>query len=351
MILFGAFQVAGAVSIAPEIVERLKQSGQLQTIVRADRQARERGVWQAHPDPNRFGNAATDVDTLHCLIILVDFIDMQHEWVVHSEPGDFDTLLFSTGITYPGSMTDYYFETSYNQAFLVGQVTQWLRMPQAYAYYVDGQRGFGQYPHNAQRLAEDAVSAADPSIDFSVFDNDGDGWVDALFVVHAGPGYEDTGDLNYIHSHAWVLSNPMTVDGVQAYSYSMEPEETAADLRLHDQDLSVHAQLHPGRLSTGHGPLHHAPADHLRHRSRPVADPGAAAEPGPFISMPGAKPNLAGSCRPIPVLIFMMSKLMLSKSAQTYTDFTVMESPTTNISWSKIDRGCFSTPACQATGS
>ncbi|OGC93771.1 MAG: hypothetical protein A2W25_06570 [candidate division Zixibacteria bacterium RBG_16_53_22] len=228
MILFGAFQVAGAVSIAPEIVERLKQSGQLQTIVRADRQARERGVWQAHPDPIRFGNAATDVDTLHCLIILVDFIDMQHEWVVHSEPGDFDTLLFSTGITYPGSMTDYYFETSYNQAFLVGQVTQWLRMPQAYAYYVDGQRGFGQYPHNAQRLAEDAVSAADPSIDFSVFDNDGDGWVDALFVVHAGPGYEDTGDLNYIHSHAWVLSNPMTVDGVQAYSYSMEPEETGS---------------------------------------------------------------------------------------------------------------------------
>jgi len=227
IMLLAAFQLAGAVSIAPEIVQMLRQSGQLQAVIHADREARERGVWQANPDPVRFG-AATDIDTLHCLIILVNFTDMQHEWVVHSEPADFDTLLFSTGITYPGSMTDYYLETSYGQAFLIGQVTQWFRMPQTYAYYVDGQRGFGEYPHNAQRLAEDAVIAADPSVDFSNYDNDSDGWVDALFVVHAGPGYEDTGDLDYIHSHAWVLSNPITVDGVQAYSYSMEPEETGS---------------------------------------------------------------------------------------------------------------------------
>jgi len=225
MVFFAAG--ASATSIAPEIVEMLRANGQLDQIVRENKLARDRGVWEANSDPYRFG-IATDVDTLHCLIILVDFIDMQHESGLHTEPADFDTLLFSQGVRHPGSMTDYYFETSYGQALLMGQVTQWYRMPQTYAYYVDGQRGFGSYPRNAQRLTEDAVTAADRDVDYSLYDNNGDGQVDALFVVHAGPGYEDTGNLNYIHSHAWVTSYPMHLDGVTIRGYSMEPEETGS---------------------------------------------------------------------------------------------------------------------------
>jgi immune inhibitor A len=218
---------AFGVSIAPQIVKQLKETGQLQSIVQADRDARARGVWQANPTPFRFG-ATADVETLHCLIILVDFDDMPHENGFHSEPANFDTLLFSFGLRSPGSMADYYRECSYSQAYLTGQVTQWYRMPQLYSYYVDGQRGFGSYPHNAQRLTEDAVTAADPDVDYSLFDNDNDGVVDALFVVHAGPGYEDTGNLNYIHSHAWVMSHRFYLDGVELYRYSMEPEETGS---------------------------------------------------------------------------------------------------------------------------
>jgi immune inhibitor A len=218
---------ASAVSIAPEIVEQLKASGQLDEIIAADNAAREKGVWDANPDPVIFG-VTEDIDTLHCLIVLVDFVDMPYTNGYQAEPEEFDTLLFSEGITNPGSMTDYYFETSYGQAYLVGQVTQWYRMPETYAYYVDGQRGFGTYPQNAQKLTEDAVIAADPDVDFAIFDNSGNGQVDALFIVHAGPGYEDTGNLNYIHSHAWVTSYHMPVDGVEVYRYSMEPEETGS---------------------------------------------------------------------------------------------------------------------------
>jgi hypothetical protein len=218
-----------AVSISPEIIQALQASGQLDEIVFQDKIAREMGVWEANPDPYRFGVTA-DLDTLNCLIILADFDDMPHENGLDSEPEDFDTLLFSWDITPIGSMTDYYFETSYGQVYLTGQVTQWYRMPQLYAYYVDGQRGFGNYPQNAQRLTEDAVMAADPDIDFSLYDNDGDGQVDALFVIHAGPGYEDTGNVNFIHSHAWVTSYPVPVDNVTVYRYSMEPEETSSNM-------------------------------------------------------------------------------------------------------------------------
>jgi M6 family metalloprotease-like protein len=227
IVLFAA-KLAFSVSIAPEIVKQLKESGQLQSIVQSDMNARERGVWQPNTAPYRLGTAA-DIDTLHCLIILVDFSDMTHESGFHSEPPNFDTLLFSQGVRHPGSMTDYYAETSYGKVYLQGQVTQWYRMPQTYAYYVAGDRGFGAYPHNAQKLTEDAVTAADPDVDFSLYDNNGDHTVDALFIVHAGPGYEDTGNLNYIHSHAWVIVQTMNLDSVNIRNYSMEPEETAGN--------------------------------------------------------------------------------------------------------------------------
>lgn len=228
LIVFLISAPAWAVSISPEIIQVLRAGGQLDEIVLQDKAAREMGVWEANPDPYRFGVAA-DIDTLNCLIILVDFDDMPYTSGLPAEPANFDTLLFSWNTTPIGSMSDYYFETSYGQAYLMGQVTQWYRMPELYSYYVDGQRGFGNYPRNAQRLTEDAVTAADPDVDFTLYDNDNDGQVDALFVIHAGPGYEDTGNVNYVHSHAWVTSYPMTVDNVTVYRYSMEPEETASN--------------------------------------------------------------------------------------------------------------------------
>ncbi len=220
-------RLAMAVSLSPESLEKLKATGQLEQIVQMIDGAMAKGVWKPNPDPYLFGVTA-DVDTLHCLIILVDFVDNPYDARRVSEPEEFDTLLFSEGITDPGSMTDFYFENSYGQALLVGQVTRWYRMPETYEYYVNHNNGFGSYPRNAQRLTEDAVLAADPDIDFSIYDNDDDGMVDALFVVHAGPGAEDSGgNLDMIWSHAWVTSHYIPLDDVYVYRYTMEPEETS----------------------------------------------------------------------------------------------------------------------------
>jgi immune inhibitor A len=153
-------------------------------------------------------------------------------------------MLFSEE-TYPtGSVRNFLLENSYGQFSLDGAVTVWLRMPQTYAYYVNNLKGLGVYPQNAQKLVADAVAAADPYVDFSQFDNDGpdgiphsgddDGYVDALFVVHAGPGYEETGDPTDIHSHQWVTKAPISVDGVYAYKYSMEPENGRIGVFCHE---------------------------------------------------------------------------------------------------------------------
>ncbi len=159
-------------------------------------------------------------DTLGIPVILVEFVDNQAE----SSKTHFEEMLFSVNSYPTGSLTDYYLENSYNHFFINGIVSDWLMMPQLYTYYTNGQYGFGPYPQNAQGLARDAVLAADPYIDFSQFDRDGNGDVDAIFIVHAGPGAEETGNPNHIWSHAWYIPGGVWVDGVRVYRYSMEPE-------------------------------------------------------------------------------------------------------------------------------
>ena len=60
--------------------------------------------------------------------------------------------------------------------------------------------GFGTHPNNAQKLVEDAIALADPNVNFADYDNDGDGVVDALVVICAGSGGEQTGNVNDIWS-------------------------------------------------------------------------------------------------------------------------------------------------------
>jgi len=217
-----------AMSLTKDVVANLKAEGKLDAAISEYKDAQKRGLDAPNPEPYRFDFVATDLDTIHGIVILVDFNDNQKQAGYDSNPDDFVNLLFSSGEHPTGSMRDYYWETSYQHAVVIGDVVGWYRMPEAYSYYVDGQRGFGAYPRNAQKLAEDAVLAADPDVDFTLYDNDGDGQVDALFVIHAGPGYEDTGNPNYIHSHAWSMSYSVPVDGIYARGYSMEPEETGS---------------------------------------------------------------------------------------------------------------------------
>jgi immune inhibitor A len=239
-LLCAAFaQPAGAVPFRPDVVASLRAQGQLEAIVAATDEARSRGLDQPpavkHPWLETMAaQKARIIPDRQAIVILVDFSDNPAD-VGTYPPSHYEAMLFSAG-TYPtGSMRDWYLENSYGQFNVTGAVTVWLRMPHTYTYYVNGQAGFGSYPNNAQKLAEDAVVAADPYVDFSQYDNDGpdglpdsgddDGIVDALFVVHAGPGREETGSDNDIHSHAWSMVTPQSVDGVIARGYSMEPED------------------------------------------------------------------------------------------------------------------------------
>jgi len=166
--------------------------------------------------------------TVYGVMLLVDFNDNPHQ----VEKSFFEDLANSIGLDwnskYPGNTNDgsikeYYSWISKGNINLIIDVYGWFRAPNDYSYYVNNLSGLGSYPRNAQKLVEDTVELADPYVDFSKYDNDGDGYIDMLLVVHAGPGAEFTGNDSDIWSHEWAIS-PKYVDGVYAKEYGMEPE-------------------------------------------------------------------------------------------------------------------------------
>jgi M6 family metalloprotease-like protein len=171
-------------------------------------------------------------------VILVDFSDsLPRRYSGASGADHFGELLFSKG-TYPtGSMRDWYQEVSYKQFDVTGLVaggpTGWLRAPQTLAYYAANASGFGSYPNNSYRFGEDAIALADPYVDYRRYDNDGDNIVDALFIVHSGPGAETTGDSRDFHSCHW-SGGSVQADGIRITSFSVEPEDGQIGVYAHE---------------------------------------------------------------------------------------------------------------------
>ena len=120
---------------------------------------------------------------------------------------DFNTLLFSTDTN---SMKDYYEEVSYG-AFSVsagpGGVVGWYTALNTHDYYgtdVGGVLGNDAWPGD---LVYEAVEAADATFDFAPYDQDGDGYVDVVAIVHQGTGQEASPITTDIWSHRWDLNS------------------------------------------------------------------------------------------------------------------------------------------------
>ena len=114
-----------------------------------------------------------------------------------------------------GSMSDYYDEVSYGQFNLTGSVYGPFTAAQTQAYYVNGDYGYGSdFPTNVSGFIFSILDLADPSVDFSQFDNDGpdgvpnsgddDGYVDVLTVIFPD-GSASEGDDDNFWAHKWNL--------------------------------------------------------------------------------------------------------------------------------------------------
>jgi immune inhibitor A len=221
---------------SPELEDRLRQSGQLEELAERMADFRARGAWKADHIPMAVQKTdgqpplrdSGEVDTINVIVLLVDFVDNQaSDGGVDATAAEFNYQLFSKShLDGHYSMTEFYLDNSYGTFYIRGNVAGWYRLPHSYDWYVQGNNGWGDYPQNAQGMAEDAVLAADPDVDYSIYDNDGDGWIDGIFIVHAGTGAEQSGSDYEIWSHMWSLPGTLNLDGVNISEYTTEPEET-----------------------------------------------------------------------------------------------------------------------------
>ncbi|MCK4545862.1 MAG: M6 family metalloprotease domain-containing protein [Candidatus Eisenbacteria sp.] len=199
----------------------------------------------------------------HVPVILIDFVDRPADTLQYP-PSHFETLLFERAAG-ALSLYDYYKESSYGAFDVRGTVTPWLRSAYSYnGHYVnqDGisgtadDHGFDTSaaaatgplpPRNVWGLVKEAVELADAHLDFSEFDNDHDGKVDAIIVVHAGCGAEFQScqpSADQIWSHQSSLRDyleimaghllPVAVDGVEADIYTLNPEDGRLGVFCHE---------------------------------------------------------------------------------------------------------------------
>lgn len=149
------------------------------------------------------------------LLILIHYPDQQP--VIPAL--DFDHMMNQTGWHDTGSFDDYYSALSYQRFSTVSVVTVWVEAAHEHDYY-----GYNTGWSRSQELVREAALAVEAQVDFSQFDNDGNGVVDGLLVVHSGLGAEE-GDGSNIWSHRWALwGQELQLDGVTVSDYTIQPE-------------------------------------------------------------------------------------------------------------------------------
>lgn len=160
------------------------------------------------------------------LMILVNFSDTEPTYTRE----DFDRYMNEENYNGIGSFRDFYLENSYGQLDITTTVTRWVTLSKRHAYYGEGDDRY------AYQAVIEAIDQLDDEIDFSEFDNDGDGIVDGLAIIHQGQGEEFSGsNTDNIWSHSWSLSsalypkNPPKKDGVYIDSYTIQPEIRAGN--------------------------------------------------------------------------------------------------------------------------
>ena len=175
------------------------------------------------------GKSAYRVTPANILVVLAEFKDVQFQAEnTRSVYTDYFNASDYTGNGATGSVRRYFSDQSYGQYAPEFDVVGPVALPGGYSYYGDNDE-YGDDLRAELMVYQVCKAAAEQNtIDFSRYDADGDGYVDAVIVVYAGKGEADSQIANAVWPHTGSLEmadvDELVLGGKTLDTYICVPE-------------------------------------------------------------------------------------------------------------------------------
>ena len=139
------------------------------------------------------------------IVVLVEF---KNQDFTIDNPKEFYTRMMNeegfSDYDATGSARDYFIASSDSIFKPQFDVYGPVKLSQNYSYY--GQNTWGGNDARPEQMVIEACQLLDDEVDFSLYDNDGNGVIDCVYVFYAGYGEADGGNANTIWPHSWDIS-------------------------------------------------------------------------------------------------------------------------------------------------
>ncbi len=166
---------------------------------------------------NELRSVVPTTGNVRLLAICIEYPDLPHTFSTERM-----SQMLNEGIDGKPSFRDYFLENSYGQLDIQVDVAGWYTAENNFAYY-----GEENGKSRARELVGDALLKADEQVDYSQYDNDENGAVDGIIIIHSGPGAEEGGRQEYIWSHRWTVPFA-SYDNTFIFDYTIQPETRSA---------------------------------------------------------------------------------------------------------------------------
>ncbi len=166
------------------------------------------------------------------IVILIDFKDVKHS----HDKSFFEDLIFSPAN--PWSLYSYYKQASDGNMEISGTVLGWYSSSQSMVYYGKDGDSLDNANCSISELAKEALLlAGKDGFDFSDYDKNGDGKIDHIIIIHAGPGQEINNKpygTDCIWSHFGKIQPSELIGKLYAEKYCMVSEYSPIGVIAHE---------------------------------------------------------------------------------------------------------------------
>jgi M6 family metalloprotease-like protein len=212
-----------AVPPHPDVVEKYRQEGRLDELIQ------KMSELESYPTKGSPLAVAPSKGNNDVLVLMIEYPDQPFD--EDSTPEFYKDLFYGEDDS-DKSWRRYYKDMSQGRLKLDFDVYGIYTSINSKSYYASG--------YNTRELIEEAIDAAeDDGVNFARYDNDGNGSVDGIVVIHSGQGHETSGSAYDIHSHRSKIYPAKQYDLVNISDYTIQPE-----YRYSPQDTTIAVFAH-----------------------------------------------------------------------------------------------------------